>query len=420
MKYWRFWVLLTLFFSCSLEAQPLSGNVSAQAAILFNPKNGAILYEKRAKEPHYPASITKIATALYVLDAKNFDLETGFRVNGGVLEIVDGGKKQASPLEYPAHVLEHDGVLLGLKEGEVMSLNALLHSLMLVSSNDVANVIAENSSGSVEAFMKELNIYLREKGIHDTCFQNPHGLHHPAHLTTAYDMARIAALAFDLPRFREISSALTFDCEGYDQIVNTNHFLKRDGKFYYPKVIGGKTGYTAKAGYNLVVAAEDKGRRLIAVLLGCKTREDRYKDAIALFETAFRERPLERIVLSCADEGYTHQLEKAKTPLRARLREDVRLRYYPSEEVKVMAKIVWHSLKLPIQKGACVAEVYVEDERGNQSASAPLFATSRVEKLTSYKWVDLLKSGKFWAVVLIVSLLGLAVQLRKKSRKLIK
>ena len=115
MKYWRFWGLLTLFFSCSLEAQPLSGHVSAQAAILFNPKNGAILYEKRAKEPHYPASITKIATVLYVLDAKKFDLETGFRASGGVLEVIDAEEKHGNPLEYPAHILEQ-GTLRGIHE----------------------------------------------------------------------------------------------------------------------------------------------------------------------------------------------------------------------------------------------------------------------------------------------------------------
>ena len=243
--------VLFLFCSALVEAQPLSVNVHAKSAILYNPENGAILFEKKAREPHYPASILKIATALFVLDHKKVDLEKKCIASKKALEMLHADVKQADPMGFAAHILEHDGVTVGLEVGKSYELNALLHGLLLASGNDAANVIAENSSKSIEKFMDELNGYLREKGIEQTRFQNPHGLHHPAQMTTAYDMARIAGLAFADPVLCQIIGKKTFDWKGNKSINNTNPLVK-DGKYQYAKILGGKTGYIASAGYNLV------------------------------------------------------------------------------------------------------------------------------------------------------------------------
>jgi len=288
-----------LFFLCTavLEAQALNVSVQAKYAILYNPDNGAILFQKNAHDPHYPASILKIATALFVLDHKKVDLNKKFIASKKALEVMDADIKQADPMKYPAYILEHDGVTMGLEEEKSYMLKDLLHGLLLASGNDAANVIAENCSRSIEKFMDELNGYLREKGIHQTCFQNPHGLHHPAQVTTAYDMACIAALAFRNPRFCEIVKVPSYELEIGGSLTNYNSLVK-EGKYQYPKILGGKTGYVASSGFNLVAAAEDQGRTLIAVLLGYEKKEDRFKDAITLFETAFREKKKRRLLFS--------------------------------------------------------------------------------------------------------------------------
>lgn len=419
MKFAPLVALVGVNLAAPIAAQPLNVPVRAKAAILYNPKNGAILFEKGAKEPHYPASLTKMATALFVLDAKNLDLESQFIASGSALEVMNAHIKQSDPLNYPPHVLEHDGVMIGLKKGEALSLNTLLHSLLLYSSCDAANVIAEGCSGRVETFMEEMNAYLREKGITQTRFQNPHGLHHPAQLTTALDIAKIAGLAFENALFMEIDQTPYYDWPGHKPIVNTNRLLK-EGKYKYPRAIGGKTGYTASSGYNLVVAAEDKGRRLIAVLLGCEHSEDRFKDAIALFETAFREKPLVRHLFSKGDDQFSRDVPKSDTQLRGRLEEDLNVSYFLSEEGKLNAHILWHKLRLPVKEGAQVGNILVEDAQGNEVASSPLYAANRVEKTLYYKWIDFFRSSLFLLCFPASLLLYAFLKLHKKGRKGIK
>ena len=414
MKFPLSLLLLTLISFGTLHSEPLKVSVKGKSVILYNPRNGAILFEKRSKEPHYPASITKMATALFLLDAKNVALTDQFLVTGNALRMMNASIKQKNPLNYPPYVLEHDGVVMGLNEGEHLTLNTLLHGLLLGSYNDAANVIAENCSGSVELFMEELNAYLREKGIYHSRFQNPHGLHHPAQMTTAYDMARIAALLLEKEEFLEISIKPSFDWPGRDRIVNGNKLLK-EGAFYYPKVIGGKTGYTEKAGFNLVVAAEEKGRRLIAVVLGCENREDRYKDAIALFETAFREKQKERVLFSSGDNSFFHEVPKATATLRARIDEDLKIHYFPSEEGKLHASVMWSTLSLPIQEGEAVGRLLAYDERGNVVASASLLAVNPIKKTGLYLILDFLRSWKSLVFLFIPS--GLLFFFFKSSKK---
>ncbi len=389
--------LFLLFFFLSLaplSAQGLKVHVNARSAILYNPDTCSIVFQKQAKEPHYPASILKIATALFVLDQKNLDLQKMCVASKDALAVVLADEKQSDFLSYPPYVIEHDGVTIGLKEGKGYSVEALLHGLLLESGNDAANVLAEGVGGTVPHFMEELNLYLQKRGIHQTRFQNPHGLLHPAQMTTAYDMALIAGLAFKNLKFCQIVTTPTYLFHEGKTLVNTNRLLK-EGKYQYAKYLGGKTGYIASAGYNLVAAAEDKGRKLIVVLLGCESAKNHFEDAINLFEAAFQEKEEKRILFSKDHECFLRKMPKNGEALQASLKEDVVIHYFPTEEPDLQAKLLWHKLKRKHAANDVVGRLVVENGEGIELTSAPLFAVCASERKHSIHWV-------FWLLGFLV------------------
>lgn len=398
------WIMLLCM---AAEAKPLNVSVRAQHAILINPENGAILFQKGAHEAHYPASILKLATALYVLDGLQPDLDQKVIASSEALEVIRADIKQADFLLYPPYLLEHDGVMMGLKVGNAYTIRTLLHGLLLASGNDAANVLAEGVAGSIDHFMEGLNRYLKAKGITNTRFQNPSGLHHPAQLTTAADMAKIAALCFSNSHFREIIQSLKFEPLNADNIQNTNRMLQR-GRYRYPSLIGGKTGYIASSGYNFVAAAEEKGRELIVVLLGCEKSEDRFKDTITLFEAAFRQRREKRILFPKDSTTFRKEVPKAQDPLSASIEEDLILFSYPAEEMELQGKILWKIGRLPILKGDEVGRLEVLGSSGKIIASAPLYATSDVYGKAIAKWPLLF---------VVIGVLALGVYMLKKRGK---
>jgi serine-type D-Ala-D-Ala carboxypeptidase (penicillin-binding protein 5/6) len=374
----RFFFLCSFLFS-TLNAKPLQIDVHAKSAVMVNLDTGAVLFEKNANDLSFPASITKIATALYVLEVKHADLSAMATVSAESIKM-KSSKKDGCQL--PAYWLDMDGTRMGLVKGEEISIESLLHGLMLVSGNDAANVLAETMSGSIPAFVNELNQYIRSIGCQNTHFVNPHGLHHPEHMTTAHDMCLIARKAMGNAVFREIVSKLTYlkpatNKHSEEQIKQFNHLL-RPGRFFYPKAIGIKTGYTLRAQNTLAAAAEQDGRALIAVILGCEKRDDRYDDAKALFEAAFVEQKIHRTLFS-GNESYSRSIEGATSRLQADLSREVAIDYYPSEEPEqIKAQICWKIPCLPIQRGAVVGEMRIIDAQGNPIHSAPLLAKEEV------------------------------------------
>ena len=192
--------ILFFFWTVSLFGQ-LHVEVSARSAILMNAETGAILYEKDSHIPRYPASTTKIATALYGLEKKP-QLEQMVSVSADALRIKPVKDKEGVPSYWD----EVDGTKMGLVRGEILSLEALFYGLMRMSGNDASNVIAEHLSSSIPAFISEMNSYVYDLGCKNTRFCNPHGLHHDDHFTTAYDMCLITQRALQIPKFRELVS----------------------------------------------------------------------------------------------------------------------------------------------------------------------------------------------------------------------
>jgi len=406
-----FYIILCFLVPLAFQADQLNLNIAARSAILINAETGAILFAKEPSLPCHPASISKIATALYVLEKKSHALEQLVTASQEAVGVVSPQVKRLGGVNCPPYRLTSDGTHMSLRVGESLTLGHLLHGLLIASANDAANVIAEYVSSSIPAFMDQLNAYLKEMGCRHTSFVNPSGLPHPQQITTAEDMAKITIAAMKYPLFREI--VLKAECprpktnkQPPSTLFQGNKLLRR-GPFFYPKAIGVKTGYT-DAGHNLVAAAREGDRTLIAVLLYCGSSAQRFKDAIALFEAAFSEKKVTRTLLNKDHEKFTRTFRKGKSALKAELIENLELEYFPSEEIPLQAIVHWYDLTLPIQEGQQVGEVRLTAGQGSLLKTAPLFAKQDVG-LTFLAKVENVYVVAKAKKVLIAALMGLSL-----------
>ena len=238
--------------------------VSAEAAILFDATHNTVLFEKNADEKLYPASITKLMTALLVLEKADLN------------DTVVFSKTAVTNLESGA-------VTLNLQEGDRVSVRDCLYGLLLKSANEVANGLAEHVGGSIQGFADLMNQRAAELGCTGTHFTNPSGLNDPDHYTTARDMAKIAGAAFKNETLQKISSSLSYEfpatkAAAARTITPGHKMLYPSDSRYYEGIVGGKTGYTSLAGNTLVTCTEKDGVRLIAVVL--KARSTHYGDCL--------------------------------------------------------------------------------------------------------------------------------------------
>jgi D-alanyl-D-alanine carboxypeptidase (penicillin-binding protein 5/6) len=392
-------------------ASPLKVDVSAQGAVLMNAETGAVLWEKNSQTPLYPASTTKLITALYALEKKGDALDEMITASHEALATVHPHVRRTSG-NHPPYRLEFGGTHMGIKTGETLSFRTLFYGLMLTSGNDAANVIAEHVSGNISAFMEELNEFVRKKGCLNTVLHTPHGLPHSEHKTTAYDLGILAREALKYPFFREVVKARQhIRPQTNKQIEATlyqHNALVKPGRFYYPKAIGIKTGYTLSGGYTLVAAAEDAERKLIAVVLGCEKIESRYKDAIALFEAGFNEKKVSRMLFSKGFDLFTHAVVGGKIPLQAYLLQDIVLEYFPSEEPTFKTSVLWQIPAPPIQAGQKIAEMQIFSSENRMLSSAPMFAVRAVEPTLHYQVLCLWKKLKITWLMAAGGLLILA------------
>ena len=242
-----------------------ASHVFANPALVIEMPSGAVLYEDRATEPWYPASVTKLMTVYVALSAVR-DHRIAFD----------------TPLVVSARAAMMPPSKMGFRPGSLVTLDNALKMLLVKSANDMAVVIAEGVSGSVEAFAEDMNSTARELGLTQSHFVNPNGLPDPEHVSSARDLAMLArALYLTFPEQANLFNigALRLG----DQIIpNHNNLLGR-----YPGADGMKTGFTCAAGFNLVASASQGGRKLIAVILGAPNPRSRTVMAAALFDRGF-------------------------------------------------------------------------------------------------------------------------------------
>lgn len=246
-------------------------SVVASTAILIDRKTGAILYQKDANSAYYPASITKIMTALLVLENCSLDETVTFSYRA-------------------THELEEGATHIARTEGEEMSVLDCLYALLVGSANEVAQALAEHVSGSIEDFAVLMTERAKELGCTNTNFKNPSGLNDSEHYTTAHDMAVIMRAALDLPGFLEIDSTAVYEIPPTNKHeestwVSTKHPLL-NGNASYEYAVAGKNGYTQLAGSSLVTYAVKGDAELICVIMNgnSTTWAD---DTISLFEYGF-------------------------------------------------------------------------------------------------------------------------------------
>lgn len=246
--------------------------IASEGAVLMDGATGTVLFSKNGDTQFYPASITKLMTALLV--AENCSLD----------EVVTFSATATTNLESGA-------VSINMTEGDTMTVRQCLYALLLKSANEVGNALAEHVAGSNAAFADMMNARAAALGCTGTHFTNPHGLNDSNHYTTPHDMALIAREAFKNETVKTVAFTRTYTLPATKKnpsglTVTMGHKMLNPGDSrYYPGVIGGKTGYTSKAGNTLVTAAEQDGVRLIAVVM--KSKSTHYVDTKALFDYGF-------------------------------------------------------------------------------------------------------------------------------------
>lgn len=246
--------------------------VAAEGAVLLNAATGEVLYGKNQDKQFYPASITKVMTALVVLEHCNLNETVTFS-------------------EAATTNLESGAVALGVSAGDQLTVEQSLYGLLLKSANEIGNGLAEHVSGSVSAFADLMNAKAKELGCKNTHFANPHGLNNENHKTTPYDMALILRAAVANDTFRKIDTTTSYEFPAIKnsaaRTITMGHKMmyKTDSR-YYEGIIGGKTGYTSKAGNTLVTAVERDGVRLIAVVM--KANGTHYTDTKAMLDYGFQ------------------------------------------------------------------------------------------------------------------------------------
>lgn len=260
----------------TLSEDPEAPALSADAAVLINGSSGEILYDKNCLKEEFPASTTKIMTALVVLE--NLKLDQQVIVSADAAAVT--------------------GATANLVEGEVFTVEQLLYGMMLNSANDAAVALAEATSSDLDSFAAKMNEKAIELGGTSTYFITPNGLPNEAHVTSAYDLALYTKEAMKNETFRKLVSTVTYDMPATNKspkrtFHNTNKLLfdKKsevtvNGKtrpVIYDGVIGVKTGFTNAAQGCLVAAFQKEDTYLIAVVMHCPD-DNRYQDMIALLD----------------------------------------------------------------------------------------------------------------------------------------
>lgn len=238
---------------------PEAPDIVAKSAILLDAASGEILYAKDATEKAFPASTTKLVTALLTLE------------NASTEDIVSFSSRAVNIPAGSSHI--------GMRRNEKMNLLECLYGLLLPSANEVANALAEHVDENITAFVQRMNNRVAELGGVNTSFTNANGLHNDNHYTCAYDLALVMRECVKNSLFVKIASSLSYVHHADDLLpkdipmTNTNQMIRSTSPYYDENVVCGKTGHTVESGYNLVMYAERDGVRLISVVIGCRDGE---------------------------------------------------------------------------------------------------------------------------------------------------
>ena len=360
------WLMILCVSGLAL-AQPV---VTAPSAILIEANGGQVLWEKNGDDRRHMASITKIMTMLLILEA----MENGQFGLDDMVTVSENAKRQG-------------GSQIWLEVGEVMSVKDLLYSVAVGSANDSAVALAEFHSGSEAAFVEKMNAKAAELGLTNTHFVNSNGLPESSHraidgdhYSSARDIAKLTVEAYKYPLFAEMVSTYEYTVrpgqKGEVVLYNYNKMFLRG----YPGADGVKTGMIEAAGYCLSGSAVRDGLRLIAVVLGAKSNNDRYRDMVSILDYGYNN--YKSLVLANAKE----QIAEIKVShgrrevLELLAKQDLRVTVKKvGDETPTLDVHVPEVVKAPITEGESLGVIYAK-LGGEVVGEVELVAAKGIEK----------------------------------------
>ena len=388
---------LISFASTKDDLTKLNSSMKAEAAIVMEASTGKIVYSKNSKKTMYPASTTKILTAIIALEKCSLtDMATA---SEHAITSIPSGYTDAN-----------------IQVSETLSIEDLLYALMLSSANEAAVIIAEHISGSTEEFAKVMNEKAKEIGCENSNFVNPNGLHDKNHYSTAYDLALITKYAMKNETFRKIVSTVSYTlpatkvypyetrtCTNSNKLIIVN---KKTGSnnYYRDYVTGVKTGYTSPAGNCLVSSGNKNGLEFITVVLGEKAKEVRYIDTINMFDFAYNNYSFTKIlsknntVTTVEVPGATDETKNLKLLANSEITAltSFDLSSIPEPQIELD-----ENAKAPIKTGDVTGKVTYTI--GEDSYSSDLIAANDVkEKILS-------DSKTIWKVILVIAIILLII-----------
>ncbi len=370
-------ILSMLSFSAFAEGEVPTGEESSvgelslecKSAILMEAGTGKVLYEQNADEALPPASVTKVMTLLLVMEA-----------------IEEGKISLSDTVRTSAHAASMGGSQIYLKEGEEMSVEDMVKSVVIASANDAACALAEHISGSEEAFVKRMNERAAELGMKNTAFENTNGLDDTAerHLTSARDIAVMSRELIGHNKILEYSS-IWMDTvrNGMFGLTNTNRLVR-----FYRGCTGLKTGSTNKAGFCVSATAERDGVSLICVIMGAESGDKRNAIAARLLDYGFANYGVYKYIPEDFDDI------KVTGGVEDRVRIEAKDFSCVSEKGKI-SKIQFktelpESVSAPIKKGDKIGEMIFTSD-GEEIGRTEIIAASDVDKISFFElWYRML------------------------------
>ncbi len=430
-------ILSLCLLSVSLLSVPACAvadiDIAATHTLLIDVEHDEVLYAQAADEKAYPASITKVMTALLVLEAVDrgeLSLDTVITASGTF------------------HTgLTSDGSTQNIQTGETLSVRNLLYCLLLPSANEAANILAETVSGSVRDFVKLMNVRAEELGCTGTHFTNATGLHDDDHYTTAHDIYRFAKEAMTHDTFRQIVSTSEYyvpatNLSEQRHLINTNALLSnlKYRGYVYQYAIGIKTGSTDEAGVCLVAAAEKDDITLISVVLGAQnvTREDgtmerqNYSESKRLLQWGFdnftyqtildSNLPLAEVAVTLSKQADYVVVETAQA-LSCMLPKDLDPTAFEQN-----IQLISDSVEAPVEEGQIMGTVTISYDGveygtvdlvavNSVERSNLLYRTDRLRTFLTQSWVSVIMATVFlFAAIIVFRLIAFRKRRRYSSR----
>lgn len=375
--------------------------ITAKNIYLAQTDTGKVLYQKNSEDKIYPASTTKLLTALLVVE--NCDLNAKIIISEKAVRSVPNGYVNAN-----------------LQVGEELTVDQVLHVMLISSANDAANALAEHVAGSIDSFSSMMNTKANELGCTNSNFTNPSGLQEEKHYTTAHDLFLIGKEAIKDENIRKCLTTTKYtlpNTEKYTGTVRTfyttNYLMNKSlSKYYYKYCIGAKTGYTGNARNCIVAFAQKDGIELTAVIMGEDAKGKKFLDAKEMFEYIYENYEEKQIIKKgeiIEKIDITNGTNKTRK-VSAIAKDDIKILGERNEDIDSNNKVIEYTKKLaPISKNENIGKLKIEIN--GIEYKTDIIAEESVEES---------KFGRYLICLLVVVLLIYIIQSTQKSNNIIK